>query len=165
MVGSTSSFGDGKPVVLLPTFLGSDLALLPLSAWLKALGYRPATTGLFLNLEDSHGERSLSQAIRDVARRVGRKAVLIAHSSGMRSALRTADAHREYVSDVVIFGTPHRPITEGLRIHFVSSELSALLGILELPRILRNIGIELIDGDLAPRNPPKLMFIADDVIE
>jgi pimeloyl-ACP methyl ester carboxylesterase len=151
VVGSASRFGDGKPVILLPAFLSSDLALLPLSAWLNALGYRPVMAGLFVNLEDSHGERSLSRTIRDVTSRVGRKAVLIAHSSGMARALRVADTHREYISDVVIFEAPHRPKTEGLRTHFVSAGWSALLGIIELPRILRNIGIELIEGDLAPK--------------
>jgi pimeloyl-ACP methyl ester carboxylesterase len=149
MVGSASRFGDGKPVILLPAFLGSDLALLPLSAWLKALGYRPVTTGLFINFEDSHGERSLSRAIRDVTRRVGRKAVLITHSSGMTRALRAAEAHRESISDVVIFEAPHRPKTQGLRTHFVSSGWSASHGIIELPRILRSIGIELIEGPLS----------------
>jgi pimeloyl-ACP methyl ester carboxylesterase len=151
MVGSASRFGDGKPVILIPTFLGSDLALLPLSAWLKVLGYRPVTTGLLVNFEDSYGERSLSRVICDVTRRIGRKAVLITHSSGMTRALRTAGAHRQYISDVVIFEAPHRPKTEGLRIHFVSSGWSALHGIVELVRILRQIGIELIDADLAPR--------------
>jgi pimeloyl-ACP methyl ester carboxylesterase len=150
MVGSASRFGDGKPIVLLPAFPGSDLMLLPLSAWLRTLGYRPITTSSFVNLEDSHDESSLSRAVRDVTRRVGRKAVLITHSSAMRRALRTADANREYISDVVIFEARHQPETEGLRIHFVSSGWSALLGIVELPGILRNIGIELIDEDLAP---------------
>jgi pimeloyl-ACP methyl ester carboxylesterase len=145
MVGSASRFGDGKPIVLLPAFPGSDLALLPLSAWLKALGYRPVMMGLFTDLEDSHGQHSLSRAIRDVTGRVGRKAVLLTHSSGMTRALRAADAHREWISDVVIFEAPHRPKTQGLRTHFVSSGWSALHGIIELPQILRSIGIELIE--------------------
>jgi pimeloyl-ACP methyl ester carboxylesterase len=151
VVGSASRFGDGKPVILLPAFLSGDLALLPLSAWLKAFGYRPVMAGLFVNLEDSYGERSLSRTIRDVTCRIGRKGVLIAHSSGMTRALRVADTHRDYISDVVIFEAQHRPKTEGLRAHFVSAGWSALLGIIELPRILRNIGIELIEGDLAPK--------------
>jgi hypothetical protein len=69
----------------------------------------------------------------------------------MTRVLRTADTHREYISDVVIFEAPHRPKAEGLRIHFVSSGWSALHGIGELARVLRKIGIELIDEDRAPR--------------
>src|SRR5262249_9103546 len=99
-----------------------------------------------INLEDSNGERALSRAIRDITRRVGRKAVLISHSSGMRRALRAADAHREWVSDVVIFEATHRPRTKGVRTHFISFGWSASHGIIELPRILRSIGIELIEG-------------------
>jgi pimeloyl-ACP methyl ester carboxylesterase len=145
MVGSASRFGDGKPVILVPRFLGSDLALLPLSVWLKALGYRPVLVGLFVNFEDSYSDDSLSQAIRDATQRIGRKAVLITHSSGMTRALRAAEAHREWISDVVVFEASHRPNTEGMRAHFVSSGLSMLHGIIELPRVLRNIGIELIE--------------------
>ena len=145
MVGSASRFGDGKPVILVPRFLGSDLALLPLSVWLKALGYRPVLVGLFVNFEDAYSDYSLSQAIRDATQRIGRKAVLITHFSGMPRALRAAEAHREWISDVVVFEAPHRPNTEGLRAHFVSSGWSMLHGIIELPRVLRNIGIELIE--------------------
>lgn len=151
MVGSASRFGDGKPIVLLPAFPGSDLALLPLSVWLKALGYRPVMMGLFTDFEDSHGRHSLSRAIRDVTGRVGRKAVLLTHSSGMTRALRAAEAHREWISDVVIFEAPHRPKTQGLRTHFVSSGWSALHGISELPQLLRSIAIELIE---APPSEP-----------
>jgi pimeloyl-ACP methyl ester carboxylesterase len=146
MVGSASRFGDGKPIILVPSFLGSDLALLPLSLWLKALGYRPVTAGLFINLEGSHAEDSLSRAIRDATRRLGRKAVLITHSSGITGALRTAVAHRELISDVVIFEAQQRPHVAGVRIHYLSSGWSFVHGIIELPRILRNIGIELLEG-------------------
>jgi pimeloyl-ACP methyl ester carboxylesterase len=145
MNGSASRFGDGKPIVLVPRFLGSDFALLPLSLWLKALGYRPVTVGLFLNLADSHSERSLSQAIRETARRAGRKVVLMTHSSGMSGALHTADSHRKWISDVIIYEAPHRPVTPSVRTHFVASGWSVLHGMIELPRLLRSISIELIE--------------------
>jgi hypothetical protein len=112
--------------------------------WLKALGYRPLLAGLFVNFQDSSDERSLSRAIRDITRRVGRKAVLITHSSGMTGALRAADAHRESISDVIIFEAPYRPNTPDLRIHLLSSNHSVLQGMTELPQVLRSIGIELI---------------------
>jgi esterase/lipase len=41
MVGNASRFGDGKPIVLIPPYLGSDLVSLPLVAWLRALGVDP----------------------------------------------------------------------------------------------------------------------------
>jgi pimeloyl-ACP methyl ester carboxylesterase len=146
MVGSSSRFGDGKPIVLVPQLLGNDLALLPLSMWLKALGYRPVTAGHFVNMEDTSNDRSLVREIRDITRRVGRKAILIAHSSSMTRVLGVAYANRELVSDVIIFDANYRPRTDGLRVHFLSSGWPLLYGMVELPRLLRSIGIELIEG-------------------
>jgi len=143
MVGSASRFGDGKPIILVPRFLGSDLALFPLSIWLKALGYRPVTTGLSLNLQQSSSEGSLSQVIKSTAQRIGRKAVLITHAFSMRRALRTADLHKQWISDVVIIGAAYRFETEGVRTHVVSA-WSALHALTELLRVLRSIDLQLI---------------------
>ena len=147
MVGSASRFGDGKPIVLVPQLPGSDLALLPLSMWLKALGYRPMTAGYFVNMEHSSSDRSLAWEIRDITRRVGRKAILIAHSSSMAQVFGEAHQNRELVSDVIIFDAAYRPSTDGLRVHFLSSGWPLLYGMVELPRLLRSIGIELIEGN------------------
>jgi pimeloyl-ACP methyl ester carboxylesterase len=144
--GGGSRFGDGKPVILVPHHLGSDLSLLPLTIWLKALGYRPMTAGLFLNLGDSIVERSLSRLIGDITDRVGRKAVLIAHSTGMPLALRAAGAQRHRVSDIIILAASHpTTTTDEFRIHFISPGWSLLQTMLELPRLLAKIGIELIE--------------------
>jgi pimeloyl-ACP methyl ester carboxylesterase len=145
IVGSASRFGDGKPIILIPGFLGSDIQLFMLSAWLRALGYRPVTAGLLVNLQDQHSEQTLSQAIRDVTQRMGRKSVLMTHSSSLKWALRTAETHRDLISDVVVFEASHRPDTVGPRVHFVISGWSMLQGVIELPRLLRSIGIELIE--------------------
>ena len=129
-----SSFGDGKPIVILaPHFVGSALIVLPFSIWLKALGYRPVTAGGSMSLDNSAGNRHLR-----------RKAILVAHSSGMTRALRAAAAHRDSISDVVIFDASHRTHIDGLRVHYVSSGWPLLHGMVELPRLLRSIGIELV---------------------
>jgi pimeloyl-ACP methyl ester carboxylesterase len=146
MVGGASRFGDGKPLVLVPRLFGSDISLLPLSMWLKALGYRPVTAGHFMSMEDSSSDRSLSRVIRDTTQKVGRKAILIAHSSSMTQVLATAHGNRELVSDVIVFDASNRPNTDGLRVHFLQSGWPPLHGIVELPRLLRSIGIELIEG-------------------
>jgi pimeloyl-ACP methyl ester carboxylesterase len=146
MVGNACRFGDGKPIVLIPQYLGSDVALLPLSTWLKALGYRPATAGLALNLSDASSERAVSQLVRDVTARIGRKAVLVTHSSGMSLASRVAEQQKERVSDLVVFDPPHRrKMPDEVRSYSISSGWSALQAVAELPRLLRNIGIELLD--------------------
>jgi pimeloyl-ACP methyl ester carboxylesterase len=144
MVGSASRFGDGKPVILVTPWLGSELALHPLSLWLKAIGYRPVTAGLPVNFEDTASLHSLSNAIRETTKRVGRKAVLITHSVGMTQALRTAEAHDRWISDVVVLDAVHRPRTKGPRTHFISTGWFVLQSIFELPRILRGISIELL---------------------
>ena len=97
-----------------------------------------------MSLDDSAGDRHLTQVICDVTRRVRRKAILVAHSFGMTRALRAAAAHRELISDVVIFDASHRTNIDGLRVHYVSSGWPLLHGMVELPRLLRSIGIELV---------------------
>ena len=78
----------------------------------QSLGYRPTTAGLFLHLQDSVVERTVSQLIADITDRVGRKAVLIAHSTGMPLVVRAAGVHRETVSDVVLLEAPHKLIAD-----------------------------------------------------
>ena len=140
MVGSASRFGDGKPIVLVPEPFAGDLALLPFSMWLKALGYRPVTAA------GVGSSRSLADEICEIAQRVGRKAVLVAHASSMTRVMGVAQANSEWVSDVIIFDPHHRPSTEGLRVHFLSTGWPPLYGMVELPRLLRRIGIELVEG-------------------
>ena len=43
--------GDGSPVVVIPGFLGVDLYLTEMFAWLRRIGYRPYFSGIGLNAE------------------------------------------------------------------------------------------------------------------
>jgi hypothetical protein len=145
LVGNSSRYGDGKPIVLVPPHLGSDLALLPLTIWLKALGYRPATAGLLFNLADPAQDRVLAQSIHDITARVGRKAVLVTASSSLPMTMRAAEAQSEKVSDVIVFGaSPDSKRPDGIRTHFLSSAWPMPHAMLELPQLLRNIAIELL---------------------
>jgi pimeloyl-ACP methyl ester carboxylesterase len=83
--------------------------------------------------------------IHEVTRRVGRKGILITHSFGMLRVLRTAEMHRERISDVVVVGASRGPGIEGVRTHFISA-WSALQPMLELPQLLRGIDLELIEA-------------------
>jgi len=119
--------------------------LLPLSAWLRAIGYRPASAGLMLNLGDAPTDRALARSIHDITARVGRKAVLVAHSTGHAAALRAAEIQQDRVSDVVVFGaSPREAPSNGVRTHYIASGLPTPHAMLELPQLLRNIGIELL---------------------
>jgi pimeloyl-ACP methyl ester carboxylesterase len=150
ITGSSSRFGDGKPIVLVPQHFGSDLALLPLLLWLNALGYRPANAGLNLNFGGVLSDRRLIRSIDEITTRVGRKAVLLAHSSSLPLALRVAEDRKERVSDVVVFdATYHAKPKNGVRTHFIYACWPTLAIMTQLPQLLRNIGIELIDPSVS----------------
>ncbi|HLZ07067.1 MAG TPA: hypothetical protein VKT80_00635, partial [Chloroflexota bacterium] len=56
-----------------------------------------------------------------------------------------ARAHKERVSDIVVLEAPHRSTTDDVRLHFIATGWSLLHTMMELPRLLGKIGIELID--------------------
>jgi pimeloyl-ACP methyl ester carboxylesterase len=143
--GGKAQFGDGKPVILVGQ-LGSDLPFLLLSNWLKVLGYRPVTTSLSVKFDDL----SVTNLIRATTQRIGRKAVLVAPASAMQLASAIAEAHRDWVSDIVVLNASHHSDTPlGIRAHFISSGWSLLLAIAMLPQVLRSIRIELIEAPSA----------------
>ena len=146
--GGKAQFGDGKPIILVPQ-LDSNLPFLLLSNWLKALGYRPATTSLSAKFDD----QAVDDLIRGTTRRIGRKAVLVASASGMQLASAIAEAHRDRVSDVVVLNASQHPdVLPGIRAHFISSGWSLFPALAALPQVLRTIPIELIEapGSVVP---------------
>ena len=140
--GGKAQFGDGKPIILLPQ-LGSNLHFQLLSNWLKVLGYRPVTSSLAVKFDD----QLVSNLIRATAERTGRKAVLVAPACGMQLASAIAEAHRDWVSDIVVLNVSHHPdLPLGIRAHFISSGCWLFPAIAALPQVLRNIRIELIEA-------------------
>ena len=140
--GGKAQFGDGKPIILLPQ-LGSNLDFQLLSNWLKVLGYRPVTSSLAVKFDD----QLVSNLISATAERTGRKAVLVAPACGMQLASAIAEAHRDWVSDIVVLNVSHHPdLPLGIRAHFISSGCWLFPAIAALPQVLRNIRIELIEA-------------------
>jgi hypothetical protein len=121
--GRNVRYGDGKPVVLVPGHLGGDVTLAPLSMWLHAIGYRPAKSNILININDRSLDQPLAVALRGAALRVGRKAVMVAFDTGLRSALRVAEVERDYVSDVIAVGPsdPMPVVPTGVRLHIIES--------------------------------------------
>ncbi len=121
--GQNVRYGDGKPVVLVPGHLGGDVTLAPLSMWLHAIGYRPAKSNILININDRSLDNPLTVASRAAALRVGRKTVMIAFDTGLRSALRVAEVERDYVSDVIAVGLsdPLPAVPTGVRLHIIES--------------------------------------------
>jgi pimeloyl-ACP methyl ester carboxylesterase len=139
---NAAQFGDGKPIVILaPPFIGSDLTLLPLSMWLKELGYRPICASLPANQSNNV---SVSRAIGAITERLGRKAILVTHVSSMAHALQLAEESRDRISDVIVLDAYRGSDSNGTRTHFISPGWHPFFSLSELPRILRGISIELI---------------------
>jgi pimeloyl-ACP methyl ester carboxylesterase len=140
--GGRAQFGDGKPIILVPQ-LSSNLPFMLLSSWLRRLGYRPVTTDIFMNFDD----QSIANSIRVTTQRIGRKAVLVVPASGMSLASRIAEVHKDWVSDIVVLNASHQSDTPfGVRAHFISSGWSLLFAMAVLPKVLRDIRIELIEA-------------------
>jgi hypothetical protein len=121
--GQNVRYGDGKPVVLVPGHLGGDVTLAPLSMWLHAIGYRPAKSNILININDRSLDKPLTVASRGAALRVGRKTIMIAFDTGLRSALRVAEIERDYVSDVIAvrLSNPMPAVPTGVRLHMIES--------------------------------------------
>jgi hypothetical protein len=161
-------YGDGKPLLLVPGHLAGDATLFPLAMWLRAIGYRPTQVGVPINLDDRLLDKSLAAALPGAARRIGRKAVIVAFGTGVRAALRVAAVDPDHVSDVIALGLPDQLplISEGVRLHVVGraplpSDVSGELRIVEgsesllhvnpkalrtLSEILRQIPISLLES-------------------
>lgn len=121
--GGNVRYGDGKPVVLVPGHLGSDVTLEPLSLWLHAIGYRPAKSNVLININDQLLDEPLANAVQQAALRIGRKAVIIAFDTGVRAALRVAESESDLVSDVIGLGLLDRgpKVPAGIHLHVIRS--------------------------------------------
>ena len=174
--GRNVRYGDGKPIVLVPGHLGGDVTLEPLSIWLRGIGYRPVRSNVLINIDDRSLDEPVAAALRAAARRIGRKAVMIALDTGFRAALRVAAAEAEFVSDVIALGLPDRlpPQPSGVHLHIIENasrmqttagrpNFHLVSGTRTLPSInpealrimaaiLRDIPISLLEESPAPGN-------------
>lgn len=97
--------GDGRTVLVIPGFMGSDNYLTILAGWLQRIGYRPAQSGIALNAG------SLGRLLRQVERRAERLArdqrlTVIGHSLGGVFARILAVTRPDLVDDVITLGSP-----------------------------------------------------------
>jgi pimeloyl-ACP methyl ester carboxylesterase len=98
--------GDGRTVLLIPGFMGSDSYLTILGGWLRRIGYRPAQSGISFNAG------SISRQLRQVERRCEEltardgKITLIGHSLGGIFARVMAVTRPDLIEDVIALGSP-----------------------------------------------------------
>lgn len=102
--------GDGSAVVIIPGFLGTDLYLTELHAWLGRIGYRPYFSGIGINAECPNLliQRRLNQTIEKALDETGRKIHLIGHSLGGVIARSVAGQRPRDVASVITLASPIR---------------------------------------------------------
>lgn len=102
--------GDGSGVVIIPGFLGTDLYLMELHAWLGRIGYRPYFSGIGLNAECPNLliQRHLNQTIERALTDTERKIHLIGHSLGGVIARSVAGQRPDDVASVITLASPFR---------------------------------------------------------
>ncbi len=102
------SRGDGSAVVIIPGFLGTDLYLTELFAWLRRIGYRPYFSGIGVNAECPNLliQRRLTQTIDTAVAETGRKIHLIGHSLGGVIARSVAGQRPQDVASVTTLAAP-----------------------------------------------------------
>ena len=102
--------GDGSGVVVIPGFLGTDLYLMELHAWLGRIGYRPYFSGIGINAECPNLliQRRLNETIGTAVAETGRKVHLIGHSLGGVLARSVAGQRPKDVASVITLAAPFR---------------------------------------------------------
>jgi len=102
--------GDGSAVVIIPGFLGTDLYLTELFAWLRRIGYRPYFSGIGINAECPNLliQRRLTQTLDTALAETGRKVHLIGHSLGGVIARSVAGQRPQEVASVTTLAAPIR---------------------------------------------------------
>jgi triacylglycerol lipase len=100
--------GDGSAVVVIPGFLGSDVYLVEMYAWLRRLGYRPYFSGIGLNADCPNllMRHRLDQTIEQARRETRKKVHLIGHSLGGLLARAAAADRPKQVASVITLGAP-----------------------------------------------------------
>src|SRR5271169_6496264 len=102
--------GDGSAVVIIPGFLGTDLYLMELHAWLGRIGYRPYFSGIGINAECPNllVQRHLNETIQRALDETGRKIHLIGHSLGGVIARSVAGGRPKDIASVITLASPIR---------------------------------------------------------
>jgi len=102
--------GDGSAVILIPGFLGTDVYLTELHAWLRRIGYRPYFSGIGINAECPNLliQRRLNQTLDRARAETGGKAHLIGHSLGGVIARSLAGQRPRDVASVTTLAAPIR---------------------------------------------------------
>ncbi|MFZ0772093.1 MAG: alpha/beta fold hydrolase [Candidatus Sulfotelmatobacter sp.] len=112
--------GDGSAVLIIPGFLGTDLYLMELHAWLGRIGYRPYFSGIGINADCPNLliQRHVSETVKRALRETGRKIHLIGHSLGGVIARSIAGERPKDIASVITLASPIRgPVANRSVVH------------------------------------------------
>src|SRR3974390_1992684 len=102
--------GDGSGVVVIPGFLGTDLYLTEMYAWLVRMGYKPYFSGIGLNAECPNLliRTRLTETINRARRETGRRIHLVGHSLGGIIARSVAAQRPADIASVITMASPFK---------------------------------------------------------
>jgi pimeloyl-ACP methyl ester carboxylesterase len=102
--------GDASGVVIIPGFLGTDMYLMELYAWLRRIGYQPYFSGIGLNAECPNLliRRHLNETMDRALQETGHPLHVIGHSLGGIIARSVAGQRPDDVASVITLGSPFR---------------------------------------------------------
>lgn len=108
--GLGAPHGDNSAVVVIPGFLGTDIYLMEMFAWLRRIGYTPYFSGIGLNAECPNLliQRRLNDTIARARTETGRRIHLIGHSLGGIIARSVAGQRTADIASVITLGSPFR---------------------------------------------------------
>jgi pimeloyl-ACP methyl ester carboxylesterase len=146
--------GGGRPVLLIPGFLASDLSLQVMRDWLQRCGYQAELPGILCNIDYSEAVVGrLVVRLVDMYAWHGRKVTLIGHSRGGMLATVVARRHPEMVRRVICLGSP---LADPFDVHPLTVAAVRMAQVFNLLRHGRTAGVEMgFLGDLrAPVRVP-----------
>lgn len=102
--------GDNSAVVVIPGFLGTDIYLTEMFAWLRRVGYTPYFSGIGLNAECPNLliKRRLTETVERALQETGKRIHLIGHSLGGIIARAVGGQRPNDIASVITLGSPFR---------------------------------------------------------
>ena len=101
--------GDGTAVVIVPGFLGMDLTLFELHAWLARIGYHPYFSGMGFAADCPNlMAQQLAETIDRAYTETGHRVHLVGHSLGGIFARSAAVRMPDRIASVTTLGSPFR---------------------------------------------------------
>lgn len=98
--------GNGKPVLLIPPYLGDDSSTSLIRKYLKSLGFTTYKWELGFNVLKSHYIPRLEEKLADIYQEHQEKVSLIGWSGGGTFAKIMANRHPDQVEQIITIGSP-----------------------------------------------------------